>query len=62
MVSRGIGDFAFRRIGNESGFPWLTASRLAELLLYQPVGHDGKAKEPLANTRPHALGEASGAS
>jgi uncharacterized protein YcbX len=30
--------FAFRRLGDDSGFPWLTASRVAELLLYHPVG------------------------
>ncbi|HEX5042287.1 MAG TPA: MOSC N-terminal beta barrel domain-containing protein [Candidatus Polarisedimenticolaceae bacterium] len=29
---------AFRRVGNESGFPWLTASHLPELLLYEPEG------------------------
>lgn len=32
--------FAFRRVGDTSGMPWLTASRLPELLLYQPVGFD----------------------
>ena len=30
--------FAFRRLVDQSGFPWLTASRLHELLLYKPVG------------------------
>src|SRR6187551_3682827 len=30
--------FAFRRLGDSSGFPWLSASRLPELVLYQPVG------------------------
>ncbi|HYI09155.1 MAG TPA: MOSC domain-containing protein [Thermoanaerobaculia bacterium] len=39
--------FAFRRLGDESGFPWLTASRVAELLLYHPVGLDESAGEPL---------------
>jgi uncharacterized protein YcbX len=39
--------FAFRRIGDDSGFPWLTASRVAELLLYQPVGLDESSGEPL---------------
>jgi uncharacterized protein YcbX len=29
---------ALRRLGDESGFPWLTASRLPELLLYRPEG------------------------
>ena len=32
--------FAFRRAGVDSGMPWLTASRLPALLLYQPVGVD----------------------
>ena len=39
--------FAFRRAGDESGFPWLTASRLAELLLYHPFGLDESGGEPL---------------
>jgi uncharacterized protein len=30
--------FAFRRLADESGFPWLTASRLPQLLLYKPIG------------------------
>ena len=28
---------AFRRVGNHSGMPWLTATRLPELLLYAPA-------------------------
>jgi MOSC domain-containing protein len=39
--------FAFRRVGDKSSFPWLTASRLPELLLYQPVGLDEASGEPL---------------
>jgi uncharacterized protein YcbX len=39
--------FAFRRKGDESGFPWLSASRLPELLLYHPFGIDEKSAEPL---------------
>jgi MOSC domain-containing protein len=39
--------FAFRRVGEKSGFPWLTASRLPELILYQPVGLAESAGEPL---------------
>ena len=39
--------FAFRRIGDQSGFPWLSASRLPELLLYRPVGLDESIGEPL---------------
>lgn len=29
--------FALHRVGNESGFPWLTAGRLPKLLQYKPV-------------------------
>jgi uncharacterized protein len=39
--------FAFRRLGDESGFPWLTASRVRELLLYHPAGLDESTGEPL---------------
>ena len=39
--------FAFRRVGIDSGMPWLTASRLPELLLYHPVGLDESTGEPL---------------
>jgi uncharacterized protein YcbX len=39
--------FAFRRLGDDSGFPWLTASRLPELLLYHPLGLDERTGEPL---------------
>ena len=39
--------FAFRRIGDQSGFPWLSASRLPELLLYRPFGLDERTGEPL---------------
>ena len=38
--------FAFRRLNDNSGFPWLSASRLPELLLYQPLGFDEHAEEP----------------
>jgi uncharacterized protein YcbX len=38
--------FAFRRLNDNSGFPWLTASRLPELLLYQPLGLDENDDEP----------------
>ncbi|HWC65565.1 MAG TPA: MOSC domain-containing protein [Thermoanaerobaculia bacterium] len=37
--------FAFRRPGDESGFPFLTASRLPELVLYRPAGRDGSGGE-----------------
>jgi uncharacterized protein len=39
--------FAFRRLGDDSGFPWLSASRVAELLLYHPFGLDERTGEPL---------------
>jgi hypothetical protein len=38
--------FAFRRLDDKSGFPWLTASRLPELLLYAPLGLDENAEDP----------------
>jgi uncharacterized protein YcbX len=34
-------------VADKSGFPWLNASRLAELLLYQPCGLDERTGEPL---------------
>jgi uncharacterized protein YcbX len=39
--------FAFRRVADQSGFPWLSASRLPELLLYKPFGLDESTGEPL---------------
>src|SRR6185503_13725287 len=36
--------FAFRRTANRSGMPWLTASRLPELILYEPV--EGESQTP----------------
>ena len=38
---------AFRKVGNKTGFPWLTASSLPDLLLYEPVGMDDITGEPL---------------
>jgi uncharacterized protein YcbX len=35
--------FAFRRLTDKSGSPWLTASQLPELLLYKPFGLDSNA-------------------
>lgn len=32
---------AFRRINDRSGFPWLTAAKLPDLLLFAPQGQDG---------------------
>jgi uncharacterized protein YcbX len=39
--------FAFRRMEDQSGFPWLSASRLPDLILYQPFGLDDSSGEPL---------------
>ena len=39
--------FAVRRLADLGGFPWLTASRLPELLLYQPFGRQDNTAEPL---------------
>ncbi len=39
--------FGVRRLADRGGFPWLTASRLPELLLYQPFGRQEVAGEPL---------------
>ena len=38
--------FAFRRIGDSSDFPWLSASRLPDLVRYQPVGSGAGGAEP----------------
>jgi uncharacterized protein YcbX len=38
--------FAFRRLNDKSAFPWLSASRLPELLLYQPLGLAENTEEP----------------
>jgi uncharacterized protein len=39
--------FAFRRLGDDGGFPWLSASRLPDLILYHPVGLADGGGEPL---------------
>jgi len=41
--------FAFRRVEDTSGFPWLTASRVPGLLLYHPIGFDESTGELLPN-------------
>jgi hypothetical protein len=38
---------AFRRIDNRSGFPWLSASKLPELLLFAPLLREDGAPEDL---------------
>jgi hypothetical protein len=39
--------FAFRRAGEGGGFPWLSATRLPELLLYRPDGFEESEGEPV---------------
>ena len=39
--------FAFRRLTDKSGLPWLTASKLPQLLLYKPFGLDSNTAELL---------------
>jgi len=39
--------FAFRRLNDKSGLPWLTASKLPQLLLYKPFRLDSNAAELL---------------
>ena len=38
---------AFRRLTDKSGFPWLSASKLPQLLLYKPFRLDSNTAEPL---------------
>ena len=38
---------AFRRLAERGAFPWLSASRLPELLLYEPIGRQDTTGEPL---------------
>ena len=38
--------FAFRRLDDRNGFPWLTASRVPELLLYHPIDLDDRTFQP----------------
>jgi len=43
---------AFRRIDDRSGFPWLTASKLPDLLLFSPKrGEDGAPGDPPTHIR-----------
>ncbi|HET7113131.1 MAG TPA: MOSC domain-containing protein [Pyrinomonadaceae bacterium] len=37
---------AFRRLNDRSGFPWLSASKLPQLVLYKPFGLDGETLLP----------------
>ena len=46
--------FAFRRVADQGGFPWLSASRLPQLLLYKPIGQAETDKELPTHVRtPH---------
>lgn len=38
--------FAFRRLDDKSSFPWLSASKLPELVLYQPLGLGESVDDP----------------
>ena len=40
--------FAFRRVKDQSGFPWLSASKLPELLLFAPCRFDDGSPQKLA--------------
>jgi uncharacterized protein len=39
--------FAFRRLNDKSGIPWLTASKFPQLLLYKPLKFDSNTTEGL---------------
>jgi uncharacterized protein YcbX len=39
--------FAFRRVNDQSGFPWLSATKLPELLLFAPRRSDDASRENL---------------
>jgi uncharacterized protein YcbX len=39
--------FAFRRLGDGTAFPFLTASKLPRLVLYQPIEFDDNGGEPM---------------
>ena len=43
--------FAFRRLGDTSHFPWLSASRLAELVCYHPIGSESTAGPVFTHVR-----------
>ena len=43
---RGDRRFAFRRINDKGAFPWLSASRLHELILYHPLGFAADDEDP----------------
>ena len=47
---------AFRRADDRSGFPWLTASKLPELILFAPSGGDPLPMETCQRTFVHPKG------
>src|SRR4051812_44964714 len=44
--------FAFRRLADKTGFPWLSASKLPQLLLYKPVRLDSDVNAETGDTLP----------
>ena len=42
---------AFRRLDDKSGFPWLTASKLPQLLLYKPFRRESNTVDSNANSK-----------
>src|SRR5258706_1674447 len=44
--------FGFRRLADKSGFPWLTASKLPQLLLYKPFGLESYANSKTGELLP----------
>jgi uncharacterized protein YcbX len=49
---------ALRRTGDRGGFPWLTASRLPELILFAPLRSEGAAADALPTHVRTPVGEA----
>jgi len=39
--------YAVRSVGDRGSFPWVSASRFPEMVLYQPIGLDESQEEPL---------------
>jgi uncharacterized protein YcbX len=46
---------AFRRIGETNGFPWLTASKLRELILFKPVFHGEQTTSTIQALPSHVI-------
>jgi hypothetical protein len=43
--------FAFRRLADKSDFPWLSASKLPQLLLYKPFARESNTVDSHANSK-----------